>query len=186
MTVIDRHRASVLLIDMQERLVPEVDAGVMIAEMARQVVTWLASQDATVVITEHCADKLGSTTFQRPDGAMCLNKRAFSALKEHSLQVVAPQDQVLVCGMEAHVCVLQTILDLLEAGKQVFIVSDLIASHDAANKMFALDRMKDAGAIIVTTEMVLFEWVKTATHADFSSMLSLVKDLRALKTQKSW
>ena len=68
MTVIDRHRASVLLIDMQERLVPEIDAGVMIAEMARQVVTWLASQDATLVITEHCADKLGATIFQPHEG----------------------------------------------------------------------------------------------------------------------
>jgi nicotinamidase-related amidase len=168
---------------MQERLVPEVDAGVMIAEMARQVVTWFASQDATVVITEHCADKLGSTTFQRPDGAMCLNKRAFSALKEHSLQVVAPQDQVLVCGMEAHVCVLQTVLDLLEAGKQVFIVSDLVASHDAGSKMFALDRMKDAGAIVVTTEMMLFEWVGTAANESFRDMLRLVKNLRTLKAE---
>ena len=186
MTVIDRHRASVLLIDMQERLVPEVNAGVMIAEMARQVVTWLASQHATLVITEHCADKLGATIFQPPGGATCLKKRAFSALKEHSLQVVAPQEQVLVCGMEAHVCVLQTVLDLLEAGKQVFVVTDLVASHDVVSHVVALDRMKDAGAITVTTEMLLFEWVRTAANEDFQGMLRLVKELRALKTKSSW
>jgi len=185
MTAIDRHRASVLLIDMQERLVPEVEAGVAIAEMARQVMTWLASQDATVVITEHFADKLGPTVFEPPKCATCLRKRAFSALKEHSVQVVAPQDQVLVCGMEAHVCVLQTVLDLLEAGKQVFVVSDLVTSHDVANKVFALDRMKEAGAIIVTTEMVLFEWVKTAANESFRDMLRLVKALRTLKAEMS-
>ena len=186
MTAIDRHRASVLLIDMQERLVPEVEAGVAIAEMARQVVTWLASQDATVVITEHCADKLGPTGFEIPKCATCLQKRAFSALKEHSAQVVAPQDQVFVCGMEAHVCVLQTVLDLLEAGKQVFVLSDLVTSYDATSRVIALDRMKDAGAIVVTTEMMLFEWVGTAANESFRDMLRLVKALRALKAEMSW
>ena len=182
MAGIDRYRASVLLIDMQERLVPEVDSGPLVAEMAHQVIQWFAELEASITVTEHCVDKLGATVFRLPQSVNRLDKQGFSALREHSVQVVAPQDQVLVCGMEAHVCVLQTVLDLLDAGKQVFVFSDLVASRNGLDKSVALDRMRDAGATIVTAEMVVFEWVREAKSEGFSRMLTLVKELRKLKT----
>ncbi|MGB0359259.1 MAG: isochorismatase family protein [Litorivicinaceae bacterium] len=182
MTAINRHRASVLLIDMQERLVPEVDSGPLVAKMAHQVIEWFVELEASITVTEHCVDKLGATVFRLPKSVNRLEKQSFSALREHSVQVVAPQEQVLVCGMEAHVCVLQTILDLLEAGKQVFVMSDLVASRDGLDKAVALDRMRGAGATIVTAEMVVFEWVREAKSEGFSRMLTLVKELRKLKT----
>ena len=88
-----------------------------------------------MVVTEHCAAKLGNTVFEVPKTAMRLDKTAFSAIKEHSVQVIAPQQQVIVCGMESHVCVFQTVMDLLEAQKQVFVVTDLVASRDPIDKM---------------------------------------------------
>ena len=86
-----------------------------------------------------------------------MEKTVFTALKEHLGQVVAPQQQVIVCGMESHVCVFQTEMDLLDAGKQVFVINDLVASQDQNDKTVALARMQAARADIVTIEMVLFE-----------------------------
>jgi nicotinamidase-related amidase len=185
MAVIDQHRASVLFIDMQERLVPKVGEGYLVASMCERVMTWLSDQQAGVVVTEHCAEKLGNTVFDVPETATRLYKTAFSAIKEHSVQVVASQQQVIVCGMESHVCVLQTVMDLLVAEKQVFVVSDLVASRDPIDKTAALARMQAAGAVIVTIEMVLFEWVRNASDESFGSMLQLVKRLREIKATNS-
>ena len=118
MTLIDWHRTSVLFIDMQQRLVPEVESGDLIASMCERVMTGWGDQQAGVMVTEHCVDKLGKTVFEVPKTTVCLSKTAFSKLKEHSVQVVALLPQVIVCGMESHVCVFQTVMDLLDAGKQ--------------------------------------------------------------------
>ena len=185
MTVIDRHRASVLFIDMQERLVPEVELGDLVASMCERLMAWLSDQQVGVVVTEHCAEKLGNTVFEVPKTATRLDKTVFSAIKEHSVQVVAPQQQVIVCGMESHVCIFQTVMDLLEAEKQVFVVTDLVASRDPIDKTAALARMQAAGAIIVTIEMVLFEWVRNTSDESFGSMCRLVKHLRQIKATNS-
>ena len=181
MTVIDRHRSSMLFIDMQERLVPKVDLGDLVALMCERLMTWLSDQRFGAVVTEHCLDKLGNTVFEVPKTRTRLDKTLFSALIEHSVQVVAPQQQVIVCGMESHVCVFQTVMDLLDAGKQVFVISDHVASRDQNDKTVALARMQAAGANIVTIEMVLFEWVRKVNDESFGSMLQLVKHLRQIK-----
>ncbi len=90
-----------------------------------------------------------------------------------------------MCGMESHVCVFQTVMDLLDAGKQVFVVSDLVASRDPIDRTVALARMQAAGVVIVTIEMVLFEWVRNASDESFGSMLQLVKHLRQIKATHS-
>jgi isochorismate hydrolase len=82
--------------------------------------------------------------------------------------------------MEAHVCVLQTVLDLVASGKKVFVVADLTASANSIDRDTALNRMSSIGAQIVTSEMVLFEWVRGAQDNSFGSMLELVKTLRKL------
>ena len=94
----------------------------------------LGDEQAGVVVIKHCVDKLGNTFFEVPKTAARLDKTAFSAIEGYSVQVVAPQQQVIVLGMESHVCVLQTVMDLLDAGKQVFVVSDLVASRDPVDK----------------------------------------------------
>ena len=83
--------------------------------------------------------------------------------------------------MESHVCVFQTVMDLLDAEKQVFVVIDLVASRDPIDKTVALARVQAAGAMIVTIEMVLFEWVRNTSDESFGSMLQLVKRLRQIK-----
>ena len=88
-------------------------------------------------------------------------------------------------GMESYVCVLQSLMDLLDAGKQVFVVSDLMAFRDPVDKTVALARMQAAGALIVTTEMILFEWVRNVSDESFGSMLQRVKHFRQIKDADS-
>jgi nicotinamidase-related amidase len=80
-----------------------------------------------------------------------------------------------VAGVEAHVCVLQTVLGLLRPGRRVFIVADAVGSRDPADKAAALDRASRNGAEVVTSEMVLFEWLRDARHPRFREVQKLLK-----------
>ena len=82
---------------------------------------------------------------------------------------------LVVCGCETHVCVLQTVLGLLRAGRHVFLVRDAVGSRRAENKETAIRRMERNGAEIVTTEMVAFEWLATAEDPRLRGVLALVK-----------
>jgi nicotinamidase-related amidase len=82
---------------------------------------------------------------------------------------------VLLCGIEAHVCVCQTCLDLLDAGFRVFVVAEAVSSRTAENRQHGLERMRMAGAAIVSTEMVLFELLQRAGTDQFKQILGLVK-----------
>jgi nicotinamidase-related amidase len=84
---------------------------------------------------------------------------------------------VLVAGMEAHVCVMQTALGLAEAGFEVFLALDAVGSRRAADRAAALDRLAQAGCAATTTEMALFEWMHCADAPEFRSLLEMVKTL---------
>ena len=86
--------------------------------------------------------------------------------------------QVLLCGIEAHVCVLQTALDLLDKGYEVHVVVDGVSSQRPADRAVGLSRMAQSGAFLTTSEMVLFQLLKDATHPDFKEISALVKEAR--------
>ena len=92
---------------------------------------------------------------------------------------------MIVRGMESHVCVFQTEMDLLDAGKQVFVITDLVASQDQNDKTVALARMQAARADILTIEIILFEWVRKTSDENFGSMLQLVTHLQQIKAANS-
>ena len=82
---------------------------------------------------------------------------------------------IILCGMEAHVCILQTCLDMLAQGFNMFPVADAISSRTQANCQLGLERMRDSGATLVSTEMVLFELLERAGTDEFKKILALVK-----------
>jgi nicotinamidase-related amidase len=100
------------------------------------------------------------------------------SLPKH-LQKAVPQkpqrESIVVAGCEAHVCLLQTALDLLEDEFEVWVVTDACGSRTERNRDAAFDRLASAGAELVTTEMVLFEWLRTAEHAQFKQLQGLIK-----------
>ena len=83
--------------------------------------------------------------------------------------------KLLLCGLEAHVCVLQTALDLLADGWMVYVAADAVASRSPGDKEFALRRMDSAGAVVTTTEAALFEWCETADRPEFAEISRLVR-----------
>ncbi len=109
-----------------------------------------------------------------------IGKRHFSAMAEPALPEVLGQlgrTQVLVGGMEAHVCVLQTALGILDAGYECWFVQDAAGSRHAADRLAAATRLAAAGARTVTAEMALFEWLRHADHPAFRSVHGLIKAL---------
>ena len=98
------------------------------------------------------------------------------SLPKHLQKAAAPErSMIVIAGCEAHVCLLQTALDLLEDEFDVWVVTDACGSRTERNRDAAFDRLAGAGAELVTTEMVAFEWLRTAEHADFKAVLGLVK-----------
>lgn len=85
------------------------------------------------------------------------------------------RDQIVIAGMETHVCVLQSVLDLIAEGAQPFVVAEAVASQDGEDHETAIDRMRDCGATIVTAESVMFEWLSSSTHPEFKTISRIVK-----------
>jgi nicotinamidase-related amidase len=82
---------------------------------------------------------------------------------------------MVLCGMETHVCVLQTALDLRQAGRDVFVVADAVGSRAESSRRLGLERMRDRGVDIVDSEMVIFEWLERAATDDFRALSKLIK-----------
>lgn len=165
--LIDAERSMLLVIDVQAKLVPSV------AEHAAVVanIVWMigAAQriGIPVAATEHYAKGLGplipAVRTLLPATAIGA-KNQFSAVAAQCLPGLPGYDraQVVVVGMEAHVCVLQTALELLEDGKEVYVVADAIGSRATQDRHVALTRMRDEGVRVVTREMAVFEWLGEA------------------------
>lgn len=166
---------SVLIVDVQSRLAPAIHEGARIVAHCVWLTRLAERVGVPVVITEHCAEKIGPTvdTLRAAVAvAQVVGKEAFSAHADGCLASTAVdrRRQVVVCGTEAHVCVLQTALDLRWAGKEVFVVADAVSSRAPADRDLALARMRQRGIEIVSREMVAFEWLQRGGTAQFSAI----------------
>ena len=168
----------VLLIDLQERLMPAIHEGDVVVARAVRLVQAARMLDVPVRATEQYPAGLGPTVgplSSYPEAVLA--KTAFSALDDPDFPALLPvgSAEILVAGCEAHVCVLQTVLGLLSAGNRVVVVADATGSRDGADKALAIDRARQHGAEIVTSEMVLFEWLRDSRHPRFREVQRLLK-----------
>ena len=177
-----RAKDSVLVvIDVQERLVPAVQAP---ARTLRNTQTLLAAARecaVPVILTEQYPEGLGSTVPEiaaAAAGAAIIPKMHFSCMEEEgfaeAFRALGRKQAVLV-GMEAHICVVQTAASLLEEGYDVFVVSDATASRTLESEQACLARMAASGAHVVTTEMVVFEWLGKAGTPAFKRLLPAIR-----------
>ncbi|MES2499029.1 MAG: isochorismatase family protein [Pseudomonadota bacterium] len=133
-----------------------------------------------IVVTEQYPQGLGVTL---PEISQQINpnkpiaKTAFCATGEAKFnqQLHRDQSQIVLTGMEAHICVLQTALSLMQMGKQVFVAEDAIISRNPANKANAIARMREAGCVITNTESIVFEWLGNANHQAFKAVSKLIR-----------
>lgn len=178
---IDRAHAGVLVVDVQQRLLPAIFEKERLVQNVVRLIRGAAVLGLPILATEQYRKGLGATV---PEVAAVIadfapmEKLAFSSCGAAGFAATLRSKQireVILCGMEAHVCVSQTCLDLLDAGHRAFVVADAVSSRTPENCRLGLERMRDAGAAIVSTEMILFELLNTAGTEEFKQILALVK-----------
>jgi len=167
-----------LLVDLQQRLMPVIHDHDAVVARAVRLAEAAQLLDVPIRATEQYPAGLGPTV--PPLAAYpqaTLTKTTFSAAADPGFAALLPagSGQVVVAGCEAHVCVLQTVLDLLGAGRRVVLATDATGSRDPADKAVAVERARQHGAEIVTSEMVLFEWLRDARHPKFREVQKLLK-----------
>lgn len=170
-----------LVIDIQDRLLPVMHEAERVVRQTGILLQAAARLQIPVLLTEQYPKGLGPTAPEiraaAGDSAI-LEKLHFSAWSEAAVRErIASIDrpQVVIAGIEAHVCVLQTALELAGAGRKVMVVTDAISSRHPDSAAVAKDRMAAAGIGLVTTEMCLFEWLGSAAHPEFKTLSRLIK-----------
>lgn len=201
--LLDADDSQLVLIDYQEKLMPAIFEGPQVLANAIKLAKLANMMQVPVWATEQNPSRLGPNDAQLR--ALCdetFAKMSFSAAEEglidalrppvkkqqggnarslpkHLQKPVAPQElerpSIIIAGCEAHVCLMQTALQLLEEEMEVWVVTDACSSRSERNRDAAFDRLAGAGAELVTTEMVAFEWIRSCEHPAFKQMLELIK-----------
>ena len=170
-----------VVIDIQGNLYQSMDDKLFLLENNRKILQGVPLFGIPVIVTEQIPAKLGPTIPEISEllqSVKPLAKECFSCWLDPSFvkEIQAcNREEILVTGIEAHVCVYQTVMDLLAAGFRVHVAADAVSSRTARNREIGIARMRDAGAAIVSTEMVLFELLKTAANDRFKDIFKIVK-----------
>lgn len=135
-----------------------------------------------IIWCQQCPESLGETVPEIAgllvDGSWPINKASFSCCGSEQFNSELDglgRRQVLMCGIETHVCIYQTASDLLARGYEVSVIGDAVSSRTLENKQIALEKMKKAGVDVSSTEMALFELLSTAEHPQFKQVAKLIK-----------
>lgn len=171
-----------VIIDVQSRLASVMPTDALQATVKNCGILAQAAHmlDVPIVLTEQYPQGLGHTVPELsaliPD-VHPIEKMVFSCAAEprFNRQLTRDRSQIILAGMETHICVAQTALDLIAAGKQVFVVEDAVISRNPANKTNAIARMREAGCIITNTESVAFEWLGAAGGDVFKAVSKLIR-----------
>ncbi|WP_373951803.1 hydrolase [Vibrio pomeroyi] len=179
--MLTKQKTGLVVVDVQGKLARLVDESETLIANCGKLIEGAKLLGLPVVSLEQNPEKLGATVSELNDllsDAKPIPKSTFNACNEPKF-VEAVQakdvDTWLVCGIEAHICVYQTAMGLLELGYKVQVVGDCISSRTALNKKLAISRLRDAGVQITGLEMSLYELVKDCRAPEFKSILSLIR-----------
>lgn len=178
---IDAGDSLFLIVDVQEKLIPAMWHKEDTVQTCAKLLQSAKILQVPHLVSEQYPAGIGHTDaslLEHIDPENVVEKMTFSCMEEPVFVEAVKsrgKKQIVVCGMETHVCVLQTVLDLLSADYQVFVIEDAVASRSVKNKMLGIERMRQCGAQIVSSEMVMFEWLKRAGSPEFKSVLPLIK-----------
>jgi nicotinamidase-related amidase len=170
--------AVLLLIDLQQKLVPVIADGNTIVFRSVRLAEAAQLLDVPIRATEQYPAGLGPTVAVLAAYPQeTLAKTTFSAAGDPGFAALLPAGtrEVVIAGCEAHVCVLQTALDLLDSGYRVAVAADAASSRDRADAAAGIDRARQHGAEIVTSEMVLFEWLRDSRNPRFRDVQKLLR-----------
>jgi nicotinamidase-related amidase len=176
-----REEAFLLVVDVQQKLAPHVEGHDRVISKTAALVRAARKLSIPVLISEHCPELIGATVpslLELVGAEAVMRKTHFAGTDEPALfsRIESlKRKQAVVCGMEAHVCVMQTALGLSERAFQPFVVRDAVGSRREEDRETALDRVRGAGCEIATAEMAIFEWMGRADIPQFRELLAIVK-----------
>lgn len=170
-----------LIIDIQEKLFPHIYQNEEIAKNTAILIKGLQELNIPVLVTEQYTKGLGFTIPELQEIFLdkeTHEKRSFSCCDDHKINLLLTgynRKVIIIAGIEAHVCVLQTAIDLIKAGIVPVIVEDCVSSRKEKDKNIAIERMRQEGALITTYESVLFELTRYSNTDTFKKISNLVK-----------
>jgi nicotinamidase-related amidase len=192
MPLLDATRSTLVLIDLQGKLVHMVHRPAQVLEVSRRLLKLAGLFEVPVLLTEQYPKGIGPTEASLKelfDGlstpTFFLEKTAFSCCGDPAFKDLLTrarpglplhQRQIVVAGIEAHVCVVQTVLELLEVGYEVHVCWDAVSGRGEEHRRHALERMAAAGATLTNHESVAFEWARHKDHAAFKPLSALMKE----------
>lgn len=179
--LLEAERSALLVVDIQDRLAAAIPDAAAVIERARILLAAAVRLGVPIIVSEQYPKGLGGTDARLtplPAQATVLPKLAFSCAADPGLLAAVKatgRDQLVVCGMETHVCVLQSALGFVATGRQVFVVSDAVGSRHEERRRLGLERMRAGGVDIVDSEMVVFEWLGAAGTDAFRELSRLIR-----------
>jgi nicotinamidase-related amidase len=170
-----------VLIDIQEKLLPVMNDPEQVVKNTSVLIQAAKSLDVPILWCQQVPKALGQTVGELSsllDGLEPINKSSFSCGGDEQfieqIDALKPRTAIL-CGIETHVCVFQTATDLIQKGLDVHVIADATSSRTQENKGIGINRMVKAGAVISSTEMLLFELLRNARHEKFRKLAKLIK-----------
>lgn len=176
--ILEQEKSLLLIVDVQEKLLNAVFNKETLEKKATILAKTSLILQLPVFVTEQYPQGLGQTISDLKKEARCFEKVAFNALEDKNLLEMIKntgKKQIIICGIETHICVHQTVCALLKEGFDVTVALDACGSRAEDEYNFALDNMKYQGANIKTTEMIIFELLRTAKHPAFKEIQALIK-----------
>jgi nicotinamidase-related amidase len=180
--LLDASKSSLLIVDVQDRLLPAMADGNSVVARTKILLAASKELDLPVTVSEQYPKGLGHTVSElASNDAKVFEKLAFSCWRDEALRVhltalhEGGRPQVIISGIEAHVCVLQTAVDLAQAGFAAYVVTDAVASRKMASVDLALKRMADVGVQVINTEMAVFELLGKAGSPAFKALSGLIR-----------
>ena len=178
---LERENVALVVVDVQEKLLPVIDKHECITENLKKVIEGVQVLNIPVLLTAQYPKGLGPTVSQLKEVLQDyapVEKISFSCCGESKFISALGnlnREQILVGGIEAHVCVYQTCLDLISKGYEVHLLTDCISSRNAENRTLAIDKLKSLGVSVTSVEMALFELLKAADSEEFKKISKIVK-----------
>jgi len=178
---LEAKQTQAICIDIQERLFPHIHEYNELARRSAILIRGLQLLEVPIHVTEQYVKGLGETIpsiREALDEYDAIEKITFSCCGSTDIEaniLGSSRHHVLLFGIETHVCVLQTALDLIELGRTVIVVEDCVSSRSANDKRIAIERMRQHGAVITTMESILFEFLREAGTETFKKISALVK-----------
>jgi len=179
-------RSILVLIDLQGKLMEMVYRPDLVRAAVRRLLQLAEIFDVPVVLTEQYPQGLGGTHPEilelfdaltvKVGFGCCGDPRFEDVLRELRPELPASRRQLVVAGIEAHVCVMQTVIEALRAGNQVHLCWEAVSGRGAEYRQWALERMRQAGAVITNHESVGFEWARDKDHPSFKALSALLKE----------